>query len=174
MGLLAFVSGDDLVRFYYLDTDQSYFLSLSDHELGKTFVEDNFSCIDFNPRKRILVVGSTQGKVHMWKCNATSSIIPSTADCWEAFCVVDTIPGLIGIKWITYMGLLYLQSNKKNNAMLSETILQKKMNSVMKVIQISQKTLEIIIEKDGKIDKTCVMTLIIILFILKYKLLSYY
>ena len=56
-GLLAFVSGDDLVRFYYLDTDQSYFLSLSDHELGKTFVEDNFSCIDFNSRKRILVVG---------------------------------------------------------------------------------------------------------------------
>ena len=92
----------------------------------------------------------------MWKCNATSSIIPSTSDCWEAFCVVDTIPGLIGIKWSTYMGLLYLQSNKKQNAMLSETILQKKMNSVMKVIQISQKTLEIIIEKDGKIDKTCV------------------
>lgn len=56
-GLLAFVSGDDLVRFYYLETDQSYFLTLSDHELGKNYVEDNFSCIDYNSRKRILVVG---------------------------------------------------------------------------------------------------------------------
>ena len=29
LGLLAMVSGDDLIRFFYVETEQAYFLSMS-------------------------------------------------------------------------------------------------------------------------------------------------
>ncbi len=143
-GLIAIICGDDNVRLFYLDTDQSYFLRMTNQELGKNYVDDIFTCIDFNYRKRILVVGGLKGKVYMWKCNSTANNITITADSWEPFCIVDTIQNICEIKWSTYMGLLYIANNKGNYAMLSETILQKKMNKDLKILQTSHRTLEII------------------------------
>jgi intraflagellar transport protein 140 len=148
-GLVAIVSGDDLVRLFYLDTDQSYFLSMSDHELGKTYSDDSFTCIDFNFRKRTLIVGSAKGKVYMWKCNLTQNIIPISSESWEAFSIVETIPNIYDIKWSNYMGLIHIYNKNSQHAMLSETILQKKMNQIMKVAQISHKTLEIILTSNS-------------------------
>jgi len=149
-GLIAIVSGDDNVRLFYLDTDQSYFLTMSDHELGKNFIDDTFTCIDFNFRKRTLVVGSLKGRVYMWKCNLTANIIPVSSDSWEPFCIVESILNINEIKWSTYMGLLYISNIKGNYSMLSETILQKKMNNELKIIQTSHKTLEIISNPENK------------------------
>jgi hypothetical protein len=144
-GLIAIISGDDIVRFFYLETDQAYFLSISDHEIGRYVTEDFFTSVDFNTRKRILSVGSAKGKVYMWKCNATASIIPISAESWEPFCIVDTISDITGIKWSTHLGLIHLWNNRGQHSMLSETILQKKMNNVFKVVQTSHKTLEFLI-----------------------------
>jgi hypothetical protein len=44
------------------------------------------------------------------------------------------------------MGLVHVTNKNNQHAMLSETILQKKMNLKLKVIQISHKTLEIIMD----------------------------
>lgn len=91
----------------------------------------------------------------MWKCNLTSSIIPVSPESWEAYCIVDTLPNILDIKWSNYMGLIHVVNKSNSHAMLSETILQKKMNSNIKVIQISHKTLEIIFDNStGAIDKT--------------------
>jgi hypothetical protein len=144
-GLISIITGDDIVRFFYLDTDQSYFLSISDHEIGKYVTEDFFTSIDFNFRKRILSVGSAKGKVYMWKCNLTASIIPVSPESWEPFCIVDTLSDIIDIKWSKHLGLIHIYNNKGNHAILSETILQKKMNNVFKVVQTSHKTLEFLI-----------------------------
>ena len=143
-GLIAIVSGDDLVRFFYLDTDQSYFLSMNDHQLGQVNAEDSFTCIDFSPRKRTLIVGGAKGKVYMWKCNLTANIIPIGSEAWEPFCVVDTIPGISMIKWSLYMGLIHIENRSGQHSMLSETILNKKMNDKMKILQISQNEIEIV------------------------------
>ena len=90
----------------------------------------------------------------MWKCNLTSSIIPISSESWEPYCIVDTIPNIIDIKWSNYMGLVHVISKNNTHSMLSETILQKKMNSLLKIIQISHKTLEIITNNEnGVIDK---------------------
>ncbi len=148
-GLIAIVSGDDIVRFFYLDTDQSYMISISDHPLGSINTEDSFSCLDFSSKRRVLIVGGVKGKVYMWKCNLTTNIIPISADAWEPFCVVDTIPGIISLKWSLHMGLIHVRAHKGKHAMLSETILQKKMNEKMKILQISQKEIEIITNSDG-------------------------
>lgn len=80
----------------------------------------------------------------MWKCNLTSTIIPISSESWEPYCIVDTIPNILDMKWSSYMGLVLVVNKNNVHAMLSETILQKKMNSKLKVIQISHKTLEII------------------------------
>lgn len=143
-GLIAIVSGDDLVRFFYLETDQSYFVSMAAHELGRVQAEDSFTCIDFNYRKRILIVGSARGRVYMWKCNLTASIIPVSGDAWEPYCIVDTIPNITEVKWSQYMGLVHISNKNLQHAMLSETVLQKKMNEKIKVIQTSHRCLEII------------------------------
>jgi hypothetical protein len=143
-GLIAIITGDDIVRFFYVDTDQFYFLSISDHDMGRYITEDFFTSIDFNYRKRILSVGSGKGKVYMWKCNLTASIIPISQDSWEPFCIVDTIADIVGISWSKHLSLIYVWNNK-NHAILSETILQKKMNNVFKVVQTSHKALEFLI-----------------------------
>jgi intraflagellar transport protein 140 len=143
-GLIAIVSGDDFVRLFYLETDQSYFISMTGHELGKHSTEDSFTCIDYSYRKRTLIVGSTKGRVYMWKCNMTSNIIPVSSDCWEPFCIVDTIPNITEIKWSSFMGLIHINNKNYQHAMLSETVLQKKMNDQLKVVQISHKAIELI------------------------------
>jgi intraflagellar transport protein 140 len=150
-GLIAIVSGDDNVRLFYLETDQSYFLTMGDHELGKNYIDDAFSCIDFNYRKRTLVVGSLKGRVYMWKCNLTANIIPVSADSWEPFCIVESIGNILDIKWSNYMGLLYIMNKSGNYAMLSETILQKKMNKYLKIVQTSHRTIEIISNPENKL-----------------------
>ena len=143
-GLIAIVSGDDFVRFFYLDTDQSYMISINDHPLGEINNEDSFSCLDFNFRKRILVVGGVKGKVYMWKCTLTSNIIPVSAECWEPYCVVESIQGIYRICWSNYMGLIHVFTKKNKHAMLNETILQKKMNSYIKILQTTQSEIEVI------------------------------
>ena len=143
-GLIAIVSGDDIVRFFYLDTDQSYMISINDHPLGEINNEDSFSCVDFSFRKRILIVGGVKGKVYMWKCTLTSNIIPVSSECWEPYCVVESIQGISGISWSNYMGLIHVFTKKNKHAMLNETILQKKMNKELKILQTSQSEIEII------------------------------
>ena len=143
-GLIAIVSGDDLVRFFYLDTDQSYIISLNDHHLGDNTAEDNFTCLDFNYRKRILAVGGTKGKVYMWKCTATNNMIPVSPECWESYCIVNSIKDIVGISWSNYMGLLHIYNKKNKHAMMNETVLQKKMNDDMKILQLNQNEIEII------------------------------
>ena len=148
-GLIAIISGDDIVRFFYLDTDQYYMISITDHPLGSINSEDSFSCLDFSSRRRVLIVGGVKGKVYMWKCNLTTNIIPISAEAWEPYCVVDTIPGISFLKWSEHMGLIHVKGQKGKHAMLSETILQKKMNEKMKVLQITQKEIEIITNTDN-------------------------
>ena len=144
-GLIAIVSGDDIVRFFYIDTDQSYMISINDHPLGEINTEDSFSCIDFSFRKRILIVGGVKGKVYMWKCTLTSNVIPVSSECWEPYCVVESIQGISKIEWSTYMGLIHVENKKSQiHAMLNETILQKKMNDFMNILQTSQNQIEII------------------------------
>lgn len=160
-GLIAIVSGDDNVRLFYLDTDQSYFLTMGDHQLGKNFIDDGFNCIDFNYRKRTLITGSIKGRVYMWKCNLTANIIPVTADSWEPYCIVDTIANIIELKWSLFMGLIYVVNNKGSYAMLSETILQKKMNKDFKIIQTSHKSLEIISNPESKAPNPTLSNLLV-------------
>ena len=147
-GLIALVTGDDFVRFFFLETDQSYFVTMTGHELGKMQTEDQFTCIDFSFRKRTLIVGSAKGKVYMWKCNLTANIIPVSADSWEPFCIVDTISNISFIKWSAFMGLIHIYNKSNQHALLSETILQKKMNQKLKVVQISHRSLELIATPD--------------------------
>ena len=101
-------------------------ISINDHPLGDINSEDSFSCIDFSFRKRILIVGGIKGKVYMWKCTMTSNIIPVSSECWEPYCVVESIKGITKIEWSTYMGLIHVEGKKGLNSMLNETILQKK------------------------------------------------
>jgi hypothetical protein len=119
-----------------------------DHESGKIYVDDYFNCLDYNFRKRILIAGTAKGKVYMWKCNLTQSIIPISTESWEPYCIVDSILEICNLKWSNYMGLVHVTNRQGQHAMLSETILQKKMNKKIMVVQISHKTIELI-DKDS-------------------------
>ncbi|MCQ2816870.1 MAG: hypothetical protein MJ252_06360 [archaeon] len=146
-GLIGIVSGDDIVRFYYLETDQGYFLG--EHNLGDKENEDSFTCIDFSPRKRTLIVGGNKGKIYMWKCNLTANIIPVSSDAWQKTCVIDALPNLRYIKWSLFGGLIHSITQDKQHSILSETVLQRKSNKHMKIYQKSQKEIEIVTELEG-------------------------
>lgn len=151
-GLLAIINEDDVIRLYNLETDRSYFLNLSDHFKSNLLVDDIVTCIDYSFRRRILFAGTKHGKVYLWKNNTTNTrTIFSTAESWEPFSIVNSNANLNYLKCSNYMGLVSIKNENNEISMLSEIILQKKSNSYMKIIQTSQKSLEIIV--DGGIGK---------------------
>ena len=147
-GLLAIINEDEIIRLYSLETDRTYFISIADHYKGNIIEEDSIYFIEFSKRKRILFAGTKQGKVYLWKCNVTANSNSTSAESWEPFSIITLTSQISNIKSSKYMGLCTVTTNDNTLSMLSETILQKKSNSFMKIVQIYYKTLEIIINKE--------------------------
>ena len=69
-------------------------ISINDHPLREINDEDSFICVDFNFRKRILIVGGVKGKVYVWKFTLTSNIIPVSSESLEPYCALESIQGI--------------------------------------------------------------------------------
>jgi len=150
-GLLAIINEDDVVRMYNLETDRSYFISISDHYKSNLLVDDLITAVDYSLKSRTLFAGTKQGKVYLWKNNSTNAKSITSSDSWEPFTIINSLTDISTLKGSKNLGMIALTNKENQISLLSKTILQKKMNNVMKVIQINHKTLEVIL--DGGIGK---------------------
>eukprot|EP00743_Colponemidia_sp_Colp-15_P005070 GILK01005459.1.p1 GENE.GILK01005459.1~~GILK01005459.1.p1 ORF type:complete len:1424 (+),score=370.05 GILK01005459.1:129-4400(+) len=64
-GLLATVSGENLIRLWNLEVEENYILSLAD--VSTRFSTDRILSVAYNPRKRVLACGTKEGKVITWR-----------------------------------------------------------------------------------------------------------
>ncbi|CAD7929934.1 unnamed protein product [Amoebophrya sp. A25] len=68
--LLATVSEESIVRLWNVLEEESYLLSLSD--VDDKLRTDKAVAVDYNSRKRILAVGTKQGRVLQWRCGTAA------------------------------------------------------------------------------------------------------
>lgn len=64
-GYLATVSSESIVRVWDTVNEESYLLSLTD--LDESLSGDKAVCVAFNEKKKVLAVGTLNGKLAKWK-----------------------------------------------------------------------------------------------------------
>lgn len=82
-GLLATVSGENMVRLFHIGSDENYVLSLAEPAFKGQVLNDKIVSIEYNPRRRIIACGTKNGFIIMWKCKQFSAESPQDSDGWE-------------------------------------------------------------------------------------------
>ncbi|KAG3035550.1 hypothetical protein JG687_00000097 [Phytophthora cactorum] len=150
-GLLAIASGEPLVRFWNIRTEENSVLSLSKSS-GLNYNVNNLS---FSPRRRILVAGTAQGAVFFWR--ATSFVdtnAQGNADSanlsyrWDLLFTAEVGRAVIRIGWSYAHPALYANT-VEGVVILHEGNMQRALCGDTAVIQVRPKTLSIEKFQDG-------------------------
>merc|ERR1719277_544679 len=65
-GLLATTSHESIVRLWNIADDESYIMSLQGVDDRNSLARDKATCVDYNPRKRVLAAGTRGGRIVQW------------------------------------------------------------------------------------------------------------
>ncbi|OQR87348.1 Intraflagellar Transport protein [Achlya hypogyna] len=97
-GLLATASTESLIRFWDLNKEENFVLSLAGCGLQPS---DRVSAIDFNPRKRILAAGTNEGKLVFWRCTGAKGTQ------WTLLATSDTRQPVLKVGWSPLFSYVY-------------------------------------------------------------------
>ena len=82
-GLLATVSGENMVRMFNIENDENYVLTLAESSFKGQVLNDKIVSIEYNNRRRIISCGTRNGFIVMWKCKQFTTESPTDSDGWE-------------------------------------------------------------------------------------------
>ena len=78
--LLATCSNENMIRFWHLEADENYALTVFDippgEDEGSNFTSDKISSVVYDSRGRSLVAGTKEGKLLFWKNMALGNDSP--------------------------------------------------------------------------------------------------
>ena len=145
--LLVTASGENMVRLLHLEEDETYVLTLSEEIFDGKLFKDKIVTVNYNQKKRILAAGTKDGYIVMWKCKSMSASSPSSSDGWEAkppFQSKTSEPdGTIAhLEWGGSSNILS-GMNDGGVIILSQTVLKKRMKGDLKIMQCSNKSVEV-------------------------------
>jgi len=105
-GLLAAANNEAMVRFWHMEKDDNYFLTLSDPR-HMADIKDPVQQLAFNHRGRVLVGACASGRVVMWQhvADPDSKADPSDSD-WDVLPSVETDNSITLMDWGPESGLL--------------------------------------------------------------------
>jgi len=84
-GLLASVSGENMVRLWNLEQDRNYFLTLADADMTGKLLRDKIISVAYHEKKKILACGTLEGRIVMWKNKfLLTGESPASSEGWEA------------------------------------------------------------------------------------------
>lgn len=145
--LLVTASGENMLRLLHLDEDETYLLTLSEDAFAGKLMRDKIVTISYNQKKRILAAGTKDGNIVMWKCKSMSAKSPSSAEGWEAkppfkSKINAKNPSITHLSW---GGASNILSGMNDNGVmiLSQTVLKKRMKGDLKIMQCSNKAVEV-------------------------------
>lgn len=159
-GLLAIASGEPLIRFWDLQSEETSVLTLPKgvQEPGGNGL--HVSSIDFSPRKRILAAGTTEGWIFFWRCTplVASSAAPgdsggkSTASShrWDLLFATDVRSNVSCVGWSSLYSTLYAQTSD-GAVIFHEGNMQRCMWGETSIIQSRPMALSIERFRDGTI-----------------------
>lgn len=142
-GLLATVSGENMVRMFNIESDENYVLSLAEPSFKGQVLNDKIISIEYNARRRIIACGTRDGYIVMWKCKQFSAESPSDSDGWEGMpCKKAAGLPVSQLFWGGSQQIL-AGLHDKGAVILNHTVLKKKMKDRFKMIQTSNKEVEV-------------------------------
>lgn len=154
-----------MIRLMHLEQDETYVLTLAEDAFGDALMMDKIVTISFNAKKRILAAGTKNGYIVMWKCKSMTTDSPHESEGWEAkppfqSKITTNIPSMGYLEWGGSMNILSGMNNG-GVMILSQTVLKKKMKGIIKVMQCSNKAVEVRMknETDPSTDYQIIMTL---------------
>ncbi|RLN71140.1 hypothetical protein BBJ28_00000203 [Nothophytophthora sp. Chile5] len=143
-GLLCIASGEPLVRFWNVRTEESSVLSLPKSS-GLSY---NVNNLDFSPRKRVLVAGTAQGNIFFWRStpyvDATRGNGASFAVSyrWDLLFSTEAGRAITRVGWSSAHPTLYANTIE-GVVILHEGNMQRSLCADTAVIQVRPKTLSI-------------------------------
>ena len=160
-GLLATVSGESMVRMFNIEQDENYVLTLVEPAFKNQLFNDKIVSIEYNEKRRIISCGTKNGFVVMWKCKQFTTESPSDSDGWEGMPAIKAQGGpIMQLQWGGNQQILS-GVHQGGAVILNHTILKKKMKDNFKMIQISNKAVEVRVKNDASAnsDYQIIMTL---------------
>lgn len=100
-GLMATVSGENMIRMFNIHSDENYVLTLAEPAFhAHNLFQDKINSIHYNPKNRMLTGGTKNGFIVMWKCKSLSANSPDSSEGWEARTPMKCQgTGVLSIKW---------------------------------------------------------------------------
>ena len=147
-GLLAAANAEGCVRFWHLESDDSYLLMFDGKHMAAP--KDVITAIDFNPRKRVLCGGTAAGRIVFWRYVGGQQPLsePSDAD-WEGLPAMESSAPITHIQWGPGEGLLGL-CNAENVSIVLETVMQYKEVAGVAAVQLTADSVMVQRGEDGK------------------------
>ena len=147
-GLLAAANAEGCVRFWHLESDDSYLLLFDGKHMAAP--KDVITCIDFNPRKRVLCGGTAAGRIVFWRYvgQQQHTSEPSEAD-WEGLPAMESSAPIQHIQWGPGEGLLGLH-NSENVSIVLETVMQYKEVQGVAAVQLTADSVMVQRGEEGK------------------------
>ena len=157
---MATVSGENMIRMFNIASDENYVLTLADPAFRNKCYQDKINAISYNAKSRILAGGTKNGNIVMWKCKQMTVASPDSSDGWEAKPPIKAQgPGISSVQWgggnINVISALY----PTGATVLTHTVLQKKMKDNLKMIQVSNKAVEVRVKHETASDYQIMMSL---------------
>ncbi|GMF15479.1 unnamed protein product [Phytophthora lilii] len=149
-GLLAIASGEPLVRFWNIRTEENSVLSLPKSS-GLNYNVNNLS---FSPRRRVLVAGTAQGAVFFWRATSFLDTTQGNGDSatvsyrWDLLFTAEVGRAVTRIGWSNAHPALYANT-VEGVVILHEGNMQRALCGDTAVIQVRSKTLSIEKFQDG-------------------------
>ncbi|RHY88736.1 hypothetical protein DYB26_002578 [Aphanomyces astaci] len=149
-GLLATASGEQLIRFWDLQKEENYVLSLAN---GGIPPSDRVSAVDFNPRKRILAVGTNEGKLVFWRLTQGQQ---SKSNQWSLMAVADMHQSVSKLGWNPLYSYLYAHAQGAGVTVFHEAVMNRSLHEDTAVIQTRPMCLSVEKLADGTVVQTSV------------------
>lgn len=160
-GLMATVSGESIIRLFNIDADENYHLSVNESAFQGQLFNDKINTVSYNPKKRILSAGTKNGYIIMWKCKVMSAEAPCSDEGWQALPPVQAAQQPIqNLAWGGNNNIISAVQDS-GVMILNHQLLKKKMKDNFKMIQISNKAVEVRVKNDASAnsDYQIIMTL---------------
>jgi intraflagellar transport protein 140 len=162
-GLLATVSGENMIRMFNIEQDENYVLTLAESAFQGLLFQDKIVSVAYNARRRILSAGTKNGYVVMWRCKQMSAESPASSDGWDARAPLKSqaITPITKLEWGGGNQQILSAMYQSGITILNHTILKKKMKDNFKMMQISNKAVEVRLKNEASpnTDFQIIMTL---------------
>jgi len=148
--LLATCSNENMIRFWHLEQDENYALTVFDvlnNEDGGSFASDKISSIVYDGRGRSLVAGTRDGRLLFWKNMALGSESPVDKEQWspQPFLQLGKAIQLLTVG--RNNGVIVCKQADGEVIIVTETRITGKMSDIYKMLLTSAESIDFHYEK---------------------------